>query len=258
MPSELALDAAWIAGFVLAMIRIAAFAIASPLLGRGVPAPARLAFTVAVSLAATERVVGIIELGDLVSAAVVNVAIGAGLGFVTGIILHLFSSAGATIDLVSGLAVSSVFDPMQGDQGGVFARMFHFTAITLFVTAGGLTLLVTGLVGSIRLLPLGAGISADPQLGAHVIDLFGQMVRSAVELALPVIGVMFLVEMALGIASRFAPTANVFLLGLPAKLLTSITVVGSSWVLFPDAMIMVEDTVANSFETVVAGLSVTA
>jgi flagellar biosynthesis protein FliR len=47
-----------------------------------------------------------------------------------------------------GLSVATVFDPMQGDQGGVFARMFHLTAVTMFLVGGGLVLLVGGLVAA--------------------------------------------------------------------------------------------------------------
>lgn len=248
------LETAWITGFVLAMCRIGAFVVVSPFVGRAIPAPARVAFTIALSMAGTHPVTGIRGAFDLAAAASVNVAIGAALGFLTGLIAHMFASAGGTIDIVSGLAVATVFDPLQGSQGGVFARMFHLTAITAFAVSGGLTLLVTGLLGSIRLLPLGDGVAVNPTLGADIVRAFGDMTRAAVELALPVMGVLLLIELSLGIASRFAPQANVFLLGLPAKLLTSITVVGSSWVLFPDALRLTEESVTQMFTRVVGAL----
>jgi flagellar biosynthesis protein FliR len=251
---ELPVDAAWAVGAVLAVTRVAAFAIASPVTGRAVPAPARLAFTVAVALAMTRPVAGIIEMGDLVTAGFVNAVIGAAMGYVSGLILHLFASAGGIVDLVSGLSIATVFDPMQGDQGGVFARLFHLTAVTMFLVAGGLLLLVGGLVASTRFLPLDAALAPQPGLSGFVVALVSQMVRAAVELALPVIGVLLMLELALGLAARFAPQANVFMLGLPAKILAAITVVGASWVLFPDAVAITETTVARSIEEVLRGL----
>lgn len=255
---ELPVDAAWATGFVLALSRIAAFAIASPVTGRTIPATGRLAFTVGVALAMTRPVAGLAETGELISAALVNVVVGATLGFVSGLILQLFTSAGGIIDLVSGLSVATVFDPMQGEQGGVFSRMFHLTAITLFVVGGGLGLLVTGLVASTQVLPLDASLAPQNGLAGLVIATVSQMMRSAVELALPVMGVLMMMELALGLASRFAPQANVFLLGLPAKVLAAITVVGSAWVLFPDAMSNAETVVARNLEAVLRGLGGTA
>lgn len=251
---ELPVDAAWAVGFVLAASRIAAFSLASPVTGRTIPATGRLAFTVAVALAMTRPVPGSFELGDLVAAAVVNVLIGAAMGFVSGLVLQLFTSAGGIIDLVSGLSVATVFDPMQGDQGGVFSRMFHLTAITLFVVTGGLGLLVTGLVASTRALPLDASLAPRVGLVGLVVATVSQVMRSAVELALPVMGVLMMMELTLGLASRFAPQANVFLLGLPAKVFAAITVVGSAWVLFPDAMSNAEVLVARNLEAVIRGL----
>jgi len=247
-------DTAWIVGFILASSRMAAFAVVSPFLGRGIAMPARIAFTVAVALAATTPVSGLIEIGDLVAAMLINLTIGGVLGYLTGLIINLYSVAGGVVDISSGLAVSAVFDPMQGDQSGAYSRLFHLTAVTLFVTAGGLALLVGGLIGSTRLLPVTAGLSVHPGLGGEVVTLTALVVRRGVELALPAIGVLMLIELALGIAARFAPQANVFLLGLPAKLLTSLTVVGSSWALFPDAMRNVESTVERTFDVVLAGL----
>jgi flagellar biosynthesis protein FliR len=251
---ELPVDAAWAIGLVLSISRIAAFAVASPVTGRSIPATGRLAFTVAVAFAMTRPIAGSFELGDLLAAAIVNVLIGAAMGYVSGLILHLFTSAGGIIDLISGLSVAMVFDPMQGEQAGVFARMFNLTAITLFVVGGGLGLLVTGLVVSTQVLPLDASLAPQAGLVGLVVATVAQVMRSAVELALPVMGVLMMMELALGLASRFAPQANVFMLGLPAKVFAAITVVGSAWVLFPDAMSNAEVLVARNLEAVLRGL----
>jgi flagellar biosynthesis protein FliR len=115
-------------------------------------------------------------------------------------------------------------------------------------------LLVVGLVGGTRVLPLDAPLAPRPGLAGLVVELTSDLVRTGLELALPVMGVLFMLELALGLASRFAPQANVFLLGLPAKILAAITVIGSSWVLFPDAVAGAERTVARSLDAVLRGL----
>ena len=73
---EVPVDAAWGVGFVLALVRIAAFTVTSPIIGRSIPATGRLAFTVGVAVAAVRPVHGVIELGDLITAAVINAAVG--------------------------------------------------------------------------------------------------------------------------------------------------------------------------------------
>ncbi|MFA9446433.1 flagellar biosynthetic protein FliR [Egicoccus sp. AB-alg6-2] len=250
-------DGAWAVGLVLAVTRVAAFAVASPVTGRALPATARIAVTFAVALAMVQPVHGVVELGDLFAAGAVNAMIGAALGWISGLILHMFTSAGGIIDLASGLSMATVFDPMQGDSGGVFSRLFHLTGMALFFVGGGLALIIGGLVASARLLPLGAALSPSPGLTGLVVELVSQLMRSAVEFALPVIGVLLMLELALGLAARFAPQANIFMLGMPVKILAAITVVGSAWVLFPDAINGVETTVMQSMEAVMRGLGAT-
>ena len=52
------------------------------------------------------------------------------------------------------------------------------------------------------------------------------MLIAAFELALPALAALFAAEVVLGIAARFAPQANVFLVGLPLKIITAL---GTVW-----------------------------
>lgn len=254
MELSIPFDAGWAVGLTLAIVRVAAFTVASPITGRAVPVAARMGFTLAVATAIVSPVPAALDLPTLLTAAVVNAVIGATLGFVSGLPIHLFASAGSTLDLMSGLSVSTVFDPVQGDSGAIFSRMFHLTATTMFLVGGGLTLLIGGLVASVRVLPLDAAISPSPGLTGLVVDLAAHVVRAGVELALPVAGVMLMLELGLGLAARFAPQANVFMVGLPLKLFMAITVVGASFVLFPDAIDRFEADVTRTIGAVLRGL----
>ena len=253
MELSLPIDAAWVAGLVLAMTRVAAFAVVSPII-RALPVPARTAFTVAVGSALTVPVPGALDLGPLVGAATTNAIIGGVLGFITGLIVHMFSIGGGVVDFVSGLAVASVFDPLSGEQGAVFARMFHMAAIALLLVGGGMALLVGGLAASVQVLPLDGGLAPTAILPETVMNLVTQVMRGGVELVLPVLGVMLMLELAFGLAARFSPQANVLMLGLPAKVLTSITVMGSVWVLFPDAISNAQRTIGQATEATLRGL----
>lgn len=252
---ELPIDPTWVAGLILAITRVGTFVITSPILGRAVPAPARLAFTVAVGASLAVPVPpGTLELGALIGAGVTNAIVGGTLGFLTGLIVHTFATAGGIVDFVSGLSVATVFDPVSGDQGAVFARLFHLTAVVLLLIGGGMALIVGGLAASVRVLPLTGGLAPSGILPETVMNLVTQVMRSGVELVLPIIGVLLMLELAFGLAARFSPQANVLMLGLPAKILTSITVVGSAWVLFPDAIADTQRTIGQATEAALRGL----
>lgn len=252
--TALALDPAWAVGALLAMGRVGAFVVMFPLLGRTMPPTARLAFTLAVALFFARPVPVTLEVGELVSLMAMNLAVGAALGWVVGLVLHTFAVAGGILDLISGLMVSQVFDPLMGQAGGVWTRMFNLVGMALFVVVGGLGLVVAGLAASIEVLPLTGALAPSGALGELAITQVSRVVRAGVELALPIMGVMLMLELALGLAARFAPQANVFMLGLPAKLFTAITVVGSAWVLFPELLDSIRSGFARDVSAVLRGL----
>jgi flagellar biosynthesis protein FliR len=254
---DLPIDAAWAVGLMLAIIRVGSFVVTSPIIGKTIGAPARLAFTVAIGTALSYPIPATLEVPGLIGAAVVNAVIGGVLGFLSGMIIHLFGVAGGIVDFVSGLSVATVFDPLSGQQGAVFQRLFHLTAVALFLVSGGLSLIVGALFASVRVLPLDGGLAPTALLSETVMTLVSTLFRAGVELVLPVIGVLLMLELALGLAARFSPQANILMLGLPMKILAAITVVGAAFVLFPDAMLDVQRTFGDASEAALRGLGAT-
>ncbi len=241
---DLVIDARWAIGVLLAVTRVAAFVIASPQLGKAVPAPARLAFAIAIGWFLATAVDGQLpDMGEEFSAARIvaltglNAAVGVVMGWMLGVLFHLFAMAGSIIDVSAGTSIASVLDPTRGEQGAVFSRMFQIGGLALFHAVGGLSLLVTTLVWSVRAVPLtGAARLGGGALASVATSLTSRLMIASVEIALPVFAVLMLTEMVLGLAARFAPTANVFLLGLPAKTFLALTTAGMSVALFPEAI----------------------
>lgn len=231
---DLAIPAAWGTGLLLAMIRVAAFAVASPVIGSAVPMTGRLAFVVSVALFLTDPVPDVSTLPGLLGIAVSNALVGVVLGFLTGVLFHLFAVAGNLVDISANLSVAMVFDPSQGVQSAPVGRLFNLVGLTLFITIGGIGALVAALAASTRLLPLGGPTHvATGALAETAADLTGRLVVTGAELAFPVLAMMFLTELVLGVASRLAPQANIFVLGLPVKLLVALSTLSLSLFLFP-------------------------
>jgi flagellar biosynthesis protein FliR len=231
----IAIDPAWASGLLLALTRMSAFVAASPILNKSMPLPGRLMTALALALFLSEPVAPM-GVGELVVASVTNAAVGIVLGFLTGVIFHIFAVAGGVIDMASGLAVSAMVDPSMGQQAAIFGRIFNITALTLFMVIGGMEVVVRGLATSITAIPLDGSISPQGGLATVAVALVGRLMLAGIELALPVLAALFLAEVVLGLAARFAPQANVFILGLPLKILIAITVVGMSFMFFPEAM----------------------
>jgi flagellar biosynthesis protein FliR len=254
---DLNIDTGFATGLVLALTRVAAFTVASPVMSKAIPMMGRMAFTVALGFFLTQPVETPANLFVLVGLVVVNATIGVVLGFLTGVVFQLFAVAGSLIDLSSGLSLAALYDPSQGQSSAVFSRMFNLLALTIFVLVGGLQLLVRGLALSVEAVPLDGAISASNGLVELTLGLIAKMTVAAIELSLPVLAALFLAEVVLGLAGRFAPQANVLLLGLPAKLLLTVSLLSISFLLFPEAMSGVTAGVRDTFNDGIAALGAT-
>lgn len=252
---DLALNAHWAAGLLLAMTRVAAFVVATPLLPRSIPVVGRAGVVIVLGFALSAPMTDV-GVPALLAAAGVNVVVGLVLGFLTGVVLHLFTVAGDVLDVTSGLSVAAVFDPLTGDQGAVLGRLFPLAAVTMFLVVGGLRALVHGLGASVQAIPLDGSVRLDPGLISVGVEVTGRLLVAGVELALPAVAALFLSEVVLGLASRFAPQANVLMLGLPLKILLLLSTVGLVVLLFPEAIAGMMELMERTFVDAIDGLRV--
>src|SRR5690606_6040602 len=98
----------------------------------------------------------------------------------------------------------------------------------------GHLLVVRGFLESFRALPLG-GLALD-DLQVLLVDNLGRFLVAAVEIAAPLIGVMVLIEVAMGLIARAAPSMNVFLAAMPGKALLAIALIAIALPLLPGAI----------------------
>jgi flagellar biosynthetic protein FliR len=242
---RLVLDTAWIAGLLLALCRTAGFAAASPLVARVLPPVGRVLFALAAAVFLAEPVPSEPTLPQLLGWASANVAVGLVLAFVSGIALWSFGVAGEALDVNSGFAVGRVLDPLGQHEVGVLARLFQMTAFALLLGAGGDRLLLTGLARSVDVLPLAGAPSMPSGIGDLVLAGISDLMLAGLELAAPALASLMLAEVALAVAARFAPQANVFLLGLPAKIALTLVLLGVVLATFPGA---VQDALARALQ----------
>lgn len=252
---DLALNAHWAAGLLLAMTRVAAFVVATPLLPRSIPVVGRAGVVIVLGFALSTPMMDV-GVPALLAAAGVNVLVGLVLGFLTGVVLHMFTVAGDVLDVTSGLSVAAVFDPLTGDRGAVLGRLFPLAAVTMFLVVGGLRALVHGLAASVQAIPLDGSVRLDPGLISVAVEVTGRLLVAGVELALPAVAALFLSEVVLGLASRFAPQANVLMLGLPLKILLLLSTIGLVVLLFPEAMAGMMELMERTFVDAIDGLRV--
>jgi flagellar biosynthetic protein FliR len=244
---NVAIDPTWATGLLLALSRTAGFAAASPVFARALPPMGRVLFAMAAALFLAEPVPATPSLGALVSWSLLNVGVGLVLAFVSGLILYLFDVAGEVLDVSSGLGAAQLIDPLTRTDMGPFTRLFRMTAFALFLTLGGDRFVVQALSRSTEAVPLAGGMRLPPGVGDSLLDSMGALMLAGIELVAPALAALVLAEVALGLTARFVPSVNVFLLGLPGKLLLTFAVVGAVIALFPGAVHAAIDEMLRTF-----------
>lgn len=81
-------------------------------------------------------------------------------------------------------------------------------------------LIIAGLARSFNALPVGGGLTLDAEL---LVTGVSQMFLAALQIAGPLVVVLFLADVGLGLLTRVAPQLNAFALGFPLKILITLT-----------------------------------
>ncbi len=139
------------------------------------------------------------------------------LGALTFLFFSIFQTAGQLIDVPMGFGVVNFLDPNMGGQVPLMGR-FHFTlTVVMFLMLNGHHIIIRALAESYKLIPVGEIILTDKTIEQYLY-WFGETFYISVQLALPVIAAMLLVDVGLGLLNRAVPQINVFIVGFPAKI----------------------------------------
>jgi flagellar biosynthetic protein FliR len=237
------LDFGWLETVLLAGVRIVAFLIIAPPFSHGaIPARVRVMLGLGLSLAIAPTLAAQqpLDTGAFIETLIMQVIVGIGLGFLIQLAFAALQSAGGLIDLFGGFQLAQGYDPQSLVNGAQFTRLFQITAIALLFTTNGYQMVVAGITRSFVAIP----VSGMPEFSVTAEALatgFGQMFLAAVQIAGPLILVLFLADAGLGLLTRVAPALNAFSLGYPLKILITISFGGVVFVLLPGVVSSIMD-----------------
>ncbi|MEU8659120.1 flagellar biosynthetic protein FliR [Actinoplanes philippinensis] len=224
-----------------------------PLNSRLIPGQVKALLSVGLTLPMTPYLTSTVpslETRDLIASAALQVFVGAALGFFTLMLFSAIQAAGDLLDLFSGFTLASTYDPFSQSSASIFGRFYNLVALTLLFAGDGHQMILRGFLQSFRTLPLDASFSTET-FSRLLLRGIGEMFLAAVQIAGPLIAVLFLADVALGLLNRVAPALNAFQLGFPIKIFLVVTLGGIAIAMLPGAL----DTLIEKAVTAVVRLS---
>ncbi|MCL1843917.1 MAG: flagellar biosynthetic protein FliR [Defluviitaleaceae bacterium] len=217
---------------MLILVRVTAFLIFLPIIsGMSIPMQARLfvAFTMSIALFSTGAVT-YVTFNDTPAGFIMlifaEVMTGAFMGFILFFVFNVILFAGQFMDFSMGFAMVNVMDPVQQIQVPVLGNVLFMSASALLVVVGGLHVFIQAFFDSFRLIPIGgAFILGNAPLAEFITWSFVGFTTLAVRIALPIVGTMLIIDVCLGIMVKAVPQMNVFVIGMPLKVLVGLILV---------------------------------
>lgn len=211
--------------FLLVLSRVTAFFVTVPIFSmRGVPAQFKvgIAFFVSLFTVLSMNVESVPMDGIYIMTVIREVLIGILLGFVAYLFFTVTQIAGSFVDMQMGFGIANVVDPMTGAQSPILGNLKFFLAVLTFLAIDGHHYLLMGIMNSYDWMPLDNEFFTriyEGSVSTFLLRTLSTMFVLAFQLSAPLITALFLVDVALGMLARTAPQFNVFVIGLPLKIL---------------------------------------
>lgn len=151
-----------------------------------------------------------------------EVLIGLLLGFVAYLMFMTIQTAGSFIDIQIGFGIANVIDPMTGASAPIIGNFKYMIALLLFLSMNGHHYLLDAIVYSYKWVPLDNNLflkMIDGSLSEFLVRTFAQSFMLAFQMSAPLVAALFLTDVGLAFLARTAPQYNVFVIGVPLKII---------------------------------------
>ncbi len=174
------------------------------------------------------------------------------MGFVTYLLLSAIAAAGSMIDLFGGFSIAQGFDPLGMNTNSVFGKFHQMLASVLLFASHGHLMIIGGLLSTFQFLPVGQ--SPDVTNGTTILTTaFKLMFVTAVQIALPMIAVLFLADLGLALLTKVAPQLNAINVMFPAKIGLTLLLLGLSFPVLPIALSRLVDLALEAMSGISGG-----
>jgi flagellar biosynthetic protein FliR len=178
-----------------------------------------------------------------------EIVMGLLLGFVAYLFFTLVQISGSFIDMQMGFSMANIIDPMTGAQTPIIGNLKFMLAVLLFLTFDGHHYFISAIIDSYKWVPLSNQAFVhiyNGEVSTFLFNTFTTVFSLAFQMAAPMIAALFLVDVGLGILARTAPQFNIFVIGMPLKIIVGFLLL---ILIFPSFLVLFSELFTNMFKT---------
>lgn len=143
---------------------------------------------------------------------------GIALGYVSYLFTSVFFTMGQIVDLNLGFGMANVIDPQNRMQVSLFGNFLYIYSMLIFLFIDGHHFLIRAIVESYHKVQVGMFSFSSFQMDL-ISEVFAKSFEIGVALSFPIILIIFVSEIVLGVLSKTIPQLNIFVVGLPLKII---------------------------------------
>lgn len=210
---------------ILVLVRVSGLFIISPIFSRiNIPNTYKIGFSFLLSLIISNVVEGPPEMMTdlvLIVECIKELLVGFMIGFISYLFFSVFFIVGQVIDVQIGFGIVSVLDPQSNIQIPITGNFYQIIATLMFLVVDGHHFLIDALVKSYDYVPIGQ-LALSTGMVSQFISIIGKLFILGFKIGSPVIVTILLVDVLLGILAKTMPQMNVFVVGMPLKIVVGL------------------------------------
>lgn len=153
---------------------------------------------------------------------VLQAFVGIILGFVVSLFVTAVVGAGSLIDLFSGVNLPQAIDPLSLQQTSIFGQFYNLIMTVLLFTSGSALIIVGGFIRSFAAVGTSFPATTSGFLAQTISRDVVTFFAAALEIAAPVIVILFATQVLLALLAKAVPQINVFVFGMPLQVLVAL------------------------------------
>ncbi len=227
--------------FLLVFVRMTGLFVVAPIFGRrNIPVYFKIGFALFTSLILVNTtVLQTVQYDESILGYALLIMkeflIGLSMGYVAYLTYTAIYIAGEIIDMQIGFGVVNVMDPISNIQVPITSNIYFIISMLLFLTMDGHHMLIRALFDSFSSLPPGKAVF-NAGISDIVQGIFSSVLATGVRIAAPIVATVLILDVALGTISRMVPQMNIFVIGMPLKIIIGLIIITITIPLFVSVM----------------------